>query len=66
MLSDVGSKAIGAFNLISDQGRKGTSWYGFAEPAIIVVNKAGKVTHRFTTSDYTDRPDPDPVLNKLK
>lgn len=64
MLSDAGSKAIKAFGLVS--GREGSSWYGFASPAIFVVNKAGKITHRFSTTDYTDRPETEAVLNALK
>ncbi len=65
MLSDVGSKAIGAFGLIDESAPKGSSWYGFAKPAIFVISKSGKITHRFSTRDYTDRPDPAPVLEAL-
>ncbi len=66
MLSDVGSKAILAFGLTEAEGSRKSRWWGIAEPAIFVVGKSGKITHRFLDPDIAHSPDPAPVLDALK
>lgn len=66
MLSDEGSKAILAFGLTEAGGSRDSRWWGVAEPAIFVVGKDGKVTHRFLDQDIAHSPDPTPVLDALK
>ncbi|NKB22167.1 MAG: hypothetical protein GKS01_16900 [Alphaproteobacteria bacterium] len=44
---------------------KSSAWYGIALPAIFVVNADGKISHRFSTENYRQRPDVERVLATL-
>jgi peroxiredoxin len=44
---------------------KSSAWYGIALPAIFVVNADGKISHRFSTENYRERPDVERVLTTL-
>jgi len=35
-------------------------------PAIFVIGPDGAITHRFSTGDYRDRPDPTLVYERLR
>jgi peroxiredoxin len=66
LLSDTKSEIIGAFGLINEQMPRGSAWYGIARPAIFAIDPKGVISHRFTTRDYRDRPDPALVLEELR
>jgi len=66
MLSDENSEIIRAFGLLAENYPQGSFYYGIPHPAIIVVKADGKVSHRFSERNYTDRPDIDTVLEALK
>jgi peroxiredoxin len=66
MLSDKGSALIKAFGLIDVSVPESSSWYGFAKPAIYVIDAKGGITHRFAEVQYTERPDPAAVLDALR
>jgi len=66
LLSDSKVEIIEAFGMANPQFAKGSRWYGIAVPGIFAIDPAGIITHRFTTTDYTDRPSPDAVLAVLR
>lgn len=66
LLADKKVEIIEAFGMANPKYPKGSNWYGIATPGIFVINPKGIVTHRFTTTDYTDRPEPEDVLAVLK
>lgn len=66
LLADDKAEIIKAFDLVSPRFEKGSAWYGIATPAIFAVNAKGIVTHRFSTHNYRDRPEPEAVLEILK
>lgn len=65
LLADKKADIIKALGMTNPQFPKGTRWYGVALPGIFVVDPKGKVTHRFMTQDYRDRPSPEAVLSVL-
>lgn len=66
LLADKKAEIIKAFDLVNKSFPKSAPWYGVAVPAIFAVNAKGTVTHRFSTQDYRDRPEPEAVLEILK
>ena len=66
LLADRRAEVIGAFGLINRRFPKSAPWYGVAVPAIFVVNANGIVTHRFSTENYRDRPEPEAILDILR
>lgn len=66
LLSDKKVEIIGAFGMVNPKYPKGSSWYGIASPGIFAIGPKGVITHRFTTTDYTDRPEPMDVLAVLR
>jgi peroxiredoxin len=66
LLADEQVRIIEAFGLANPQYPKGSRWYGVALPAIFVISPDGVVTHRFSTTDYTDRPSAGSVLGVLQ
>ncbi len=66
LLADRESRIIRKFDL-ADGGVAGDApWYGVAVPMLVVLDADGVVTHRFSTRDRDDRPDPDAVMNVLR
>jgi peroxiredoxin len=66
LLADAKADIIKAFGLVNERFPKDAPWYGVAVPAILAVDAKGIVTHRFSTRDYTDRPEPEAVLDILR
>lgn len=66
LLADKGSALIKAFDVLDHSAPEGSAWYGLARPIIYVVDPKGKITHRFSGSNYTVRPSPDEVLQALR
>ncbi len=66
LLADSKVQIIEAFGMTNPKYPKGTSWYGIAVPAIFVINPQGVITHRFTSTNYRDRPSPEAVLSVLR
>ena len=66
LLADKKVEIIEAFGMTNPQYPKGTNWYGTAVPGIFVIDSKGMITHRFTSSNYTDRPSPEAVLSVLQ
>jgi len=66
MLSDVGSDIIRAFGLLAENYPQGSFYYGVPHPAIVVLDAAGNVSHRFSERHYTTRPDIEDVLAVLR
>jgi peroxiredoxin len=66
LLADKKVKIIEAFGMTDPKYPKGTNWYGIALPAIFVIDPKGIVTHRFTSTNYRDRPSPEAVLSVLR
>ena len=66
LLADKKADIIRAFGLVNESFPKDAPWYGVAVPAIIAVDAKGIVTYRFTTRNYTDRPEPEAVLEILR
>jgi peroxiredoxin len=66
LLADKKVEIIEAFGMTNPKYPKGTSWYGIAVPGIFVIDPKGMITHRFTSSNYTDRPPPEAVLSVLR
>jgi len=66
LLSDDKAEIIEAFGMANPQYPRGSRWYGIALPGIFAIDPGGIITHRFTTTDYTDRPSPDAVLSVLR
>ena len=66
MLADPESRIIGAFGLIDKSAPADSSWYGFAHPIIFVVDRGGVVRHRFSETNYQNRPAVDVILDVLR
>ena len=66
LLADRKAEIIAAFDLINSRFPKSSPWYGVAVPAIFAIDSNGIVTHRFTTRNYRDRPEPEAVLEILR
>ncbi|MBT3398410.1 MAG: redoxin domain-containing protein [Rhodospirillaceae bacterium] len=66
MLSDVNSDIIRAFGLLAENYPQGSFYYGVPHPAIVVLDAAGNVSHRFSERHYTTRPDIEDVLAVLR
>ena len=64
LLSDPQSKIIGAFGLIDESAPK--DWYGFAHPMIFVIDPKGVIRHRFSETNYQNRPDVEVILDILR
>ena len=66
LLADSKIQIIEAFGMTNPKYPKGTRWYGVAVPAIFVIDPKGIITHRFTSTNYRDRPSPEAVLSVLR
>ena len=66
LLADRKAEIIEAFGMTNPKYPKGSPWYGIAVPAIFAIDPKGIITHRFTSTDYTDRPSPEAVLDALR
>ncbi len=66
LLADEKVEIIEAFGMTNPRYPKGSSWYGIAVPAIFVIDPKGVISHRFTTTNYRDRPSPEAVLSVLQ
>lgn len=66
LLSDVNSDIIRAFGLLAENYPQGSFYYGVPHPVIVVLDAAGNVSHRFSESHYSTRPDIDDVLGVLR
>ncbi|MEP4379510.1 MAG: redoxin domain-containing protein [Alphaproteobacteria bacterium] len=66
MLSDVNSDIIRAFGLLAENYPQGSFYYGVPHPAIMVLDSAGQVSHRFSERHYSSRPDIENVLAVLR
>ena len=66
LLADSNVQIIDAFGMTNPKYPKGTPWYGIAVPAIFVIDPKGVITHRFTSTNYRDRPSPEAVLSVLR
>ena len=66
LLADKKVEIIEAFGMTDPQHPKDSRWYGIAVPAIFVIDPKGIISHRFTTTNYRDRPSPEAVLDALR
>ncbi len=66
LLSDQGSKMIGALNLVDPQYPAGNFAYGVPRPTILVLGTDGTVKAKYVTDDYRRRPSNDDVLGLIK
>jgi len=64
--SDKDSTLIKAFDVLDNSAPEGSAWYGLAKPIIYAIDPKGVITHRFSGSNYTVRPEPDAVLNAIR
>lgn len=64
-LYDKDSKMIKAFGILNDKYDADSRFYGIPHPFIYVINKNGKITHRYAEESYQDRPSADTVLEAL-
>ncbi len=65
MLSDPKSEAIRAFNVFNNEHAPGAFGYGIAYPTIVVLDAAGVVRGVYAEAHFTQRPDPDAVIEAL-
>ena len=65
LLADRGARIIGAFGLINERMPRDSSWYGIAHPIIFVIGANGVITHRFSSTNYSDRVPVGVVLKTL-
>jgi peroxiredoxin len=56
LLSDAGSRMIGAFGLIDPQYAPGSFAAGVPRPTILVIDAQGKLTKKMVSADYKVRP----------
>ena len=61
-LADPEAEAIRAFGVLNSQ----SSYGGLPHPIIFAIDDKGVVTHRFSRSGYTSRPEIASVLNALQ
>lgn len=66
LLADRKAEIIAAFDMINARFPRSSPWYGVAVPAIFAIDAKGIITHRFTTKNYRDRPEPEAVLEVLR
>ncbi len=66
LLADRKAEIIGAFGLINERFPRASRWYGIALPMMFVIDPKGVITHRFSSTNYRTRPDPDKVLRTLR
>ena len=66
LLADKKVEIIEAFGMTNPRYPKRSSWYGIAVPAVFVIDPKGIITHRFTTTNYRDRPSAEAVLDALR
>lgn len=64
-LSDAKSKMIMEFGILNTTMKPGTRFYGIPHPTIYVVDRNGKITHRFAEEGYKERPLMEDVLADL-
>ena len=66
LLSDPRSAIIGAFGLIDGSIPRDSNWYGLAHPMIFVIGPKGVIRHRFSETNYQNRPDVEVILDILR
>ncbi len=66
LLADRKAEIISAFGLINEQFPRSSRWYGIALPMMFVIDPKGVITHRFSSTNYRERPDPGMVLRALR
>jgi peroxiredoxin len=66
LLSDRKSAIIEAFGLLDDSVPATSNWHGFAHPVIFVIGPDGVIRHRFSESNYQQRPKVDVILYRLR
>jgi len=66
MIADLKSSLIRKLGLLNESYSRGSYAYGVAHPIILVLNRNGRVTHRFSNTGYFSRPSIDLVLKALK
>ena len=66
LLADRKAEIISAFGLINERFPRDSRWYGIALPMMFVIGSDGVITHRFSNTNYRERPDPDMVLRTLR
>jgi peroxiredoxin len=62
MLSDDGSVAIRAFNLLNTEMQEGSRYYGIPHPVIVFINSDGRVVKTLREEGYKVRPSVDLVI----
>ena len=66
LIADLGSRVIRAFGLLNERYPLGSPAHGVAHPIVLVLDKNGAVTHRFSNANYTVSPPLDLVLKALR
>ncbi len=66
LLADPQSKIIRAFGLIDTNYGPRSYAFGVARPLTLVIDAQGRVTHRFSESHYSYRPDPGDILKRIR
>lgn len=66
MLSDPGSDAIKAFDLLNKDQDPGSKTYGIPYPAIFMIASDQTITHKFAEKGYKNRPWLEEVLGALE
>jgi peroxiredoxin len=56
---------IKSFGLNDDRYGRDSAWYGVALPMTFVIDPTRTVTHRFSSTDFRERPKVDDVLKLL-
>ena len=66
LIADLGSRVIRAFGLLNESYPPGSPAHGVAHPIVLILDKNGTVTHRFSNANYTVSPPLDLVLKALR
>lgn len=66
LLSDRKSAIIKAFELLDGSVPETSNWHGFALPLIFVIDADGVIRHRFSETNYQQRPDVGVILGVLR
>ena len=66
LLSDPKSTVIKGFGLLNEAYAPGSYAHGVPHPIILVIDRRGVVTHRFSEATYSRRPEPSQVLKALR
>lgn len=66
LLADRKAEIISAFGLINERFPRSSRWYGIAHPMMFVIDSKGVITHRFSSTNYRERPDPELLLTTLR